>query len=151
MIDIETQLAGFAQVDRGLATIGQQVSTLRPLFEKIGAEVYSEEKALFAAEPWTALSDDYAARKLAEYGAKPLLRASDELFRSLTEPDAPGSVYRIDDTEAEFGSDNPLAILHQTGTSKMPARPPRVDIKREKFLTLAGEYLHDSVTKAGFK
>jgi phage gpG-like protein len=150
MISIEIQLVNFTQVDRGLAAIGRSVSNLTPLFVKIGAEVHAEEKSLFNAAPWAALSDEYAERKLQLFGAKPTLRATDALFRSLTEPDAPDSVYRIKEQSAEFGSSNPVALLHQSGTSRMPARPPRVDIRHGRYVTLAGEYLHESVTKAGF-
>lgn len=151
MTGYQVEFIGAAEVDRGLANLDRRLSVLRPMYETFAEEFYKEEEELFATEPWEPLSDAYAISKAEQFGGKPLLRATDALYKSLTQPNAPGSIYIVDDTDAVFGSSDPKAILHQTGTRNMPARPPRAEPKMDTYRTLAGEYLVESLNESGFK
>lgn len=150
MIPVNAQYVGLDRLNKGLSVISAGVSDLRPFFEVVGDEERAAETRLFAEAPWTPLSESYAEQKAKEFGRKPLLRASDALYKSLTEENAPGNVNRVSETSAEFGSSNVLAKIHQAGTDTLPARPILVKLDPDRAVTLAGAYLQDVIEKAGF-
>lgn len=150
MIEQHVEMAGLDHVNSGLATIGGELDKLKPFWELLGDEVRAEETQLFAEAPWTPLSETYAEQKAREFGDKPTLRATDVLYKSLTQENAPGNVNRITDQGAEFGSSNPLAKIHQAGGGNLPARQVLVTLPVNKAVTLAGEHLLEIVAKAGF-
>lgn len=148
MIEQDFQLAGLDRVLSGLVRIDNALSSLRPLFELFGKEFYLQETAWFASEPWVGLSLAYAARKQREFGGKPILRATDVLFKSLTEQGAAGNIHQVSDLSAEFGTSDFKASLHRTGTSRMPARDPFAPLDISKYEAIAGNYLMQVVTGA---
>lgn len=150
MIPVDLQYVGLDKVDKGLNTISAGVRDLRPVFGAIGDDVRAAEVRLFAEAPWTPLSESYAEQKAREFGDKPTMRATDVLYKSLTEEGAPGNVNRVDEDSAEFGSSNPLAKIHQAGTDVLPARPVLVELNPDRAVTLAGEYVQDLIESAGF-
>lgn len=150
MIDFHVDIINLPQVDTQFAALDRGIGTLKPLWERFGNEFYQQEVSLFDAQPWTPLSPAYAAKKQEIYGDKPILRATDALFRSLTEQGATGNIHRINDLDAEFGSNDPKAMFHSKGTSRMPARDPLAEPDVDKYETIAGEYLEEIVSKAGF-
>lgn len=141
---------GIERVNAGLDRISRGVNDPRPLFGLLGEEFYRQELAWFEAEPWVPLSPGYAARKQEIYGDKPILRATDVLFKSFTEQGAAGNIHRVGESEAEFGSSDFKAIYHQLGTSRMPARPPLIEPDPDKFLAIADEYVDQLIQRAGF-
>ena len=146
MIEQDFQLAGLDRVLSGLARIDNALSSLRPLFELFGKEFYSQEVAWFASEPWVGLTPAYAARKQQRFGSKPLLRATDALFKSLTEQGAAGNIHHVSDLAAEFGTSDFKAGLHRTGTSRMPVRDPFAPPDVDRYEAIAGNYLMQVVT-----
>lgn len=150
MIQLHADIANLPQVDAKFAALDREISTLKPLWERFGTEFYSQESALFDAQPWAPLSPAYAAKKQEIYGDKPILRATDALFKSFTEQGATGNIHRVNDLDAEFGSNDPKAMFHFTGTSRMPQRNPLAEPDVDKYETIAGEYLGEMVSKAGF-
>lgn len=147
---IEVEFVNLPQVFRGLAQVEQGIENLKPLWEKFGKEFYAEEKALFNAAPWKPLSPAYAPQKARRFPGKGMLRATDTLFKSLTEQGAAGNVSRINNQEAEFGSNIDYGLFHQFGTSRMPARPPLAEPEIDRYDTIAGSYLFEIVKNAGF-
>lgn len=145
MITISIATQGFPQTNANLVKLEGRLSSLKPLWEKLGDEFYKEEKAWFAAEPWKPLSPAYAKRKRAKFGDKPILRATDTLFHSLTEQGAEGNIHRVDDLGAEFGSRVPYGIFHQE------SRPPLAEPNVGNYRTIAAEYAVDAVRSSGFK
>lgn len=143
IVNLPYVFAGFNEVDHGL-------TSMKPLWGRFGEERYEEERAWFDAEPWVALSPAYAQKKQEIFGDKPILRATDALFTSFTEQGATGNIHRINDLDAEFGSSDPKAMFHHTGTSRMPARDPLAEPNEERYETIAGEYLGEIVSSAGF-
>ena len=151
MITISVNIQGQEKVEQGFAEIERGISSLRPLWEKLGEEFRSDEVALFDKQPWTPLAPATLKQKEARgFGGKGILRAEDNLFRSLTERGATGNISRVFDLSAEFGTSDAKAMLHKLGTRRMPARDPMVEPDVDKYATLAGEYLAEVVRNAGF-
>ena len=150
MIEHHVHISNLPQVDAHLAQLSEGVEVLKPLWERFGKEFYSQEESLFNKAPWKPLSPAYAERKRQEFGAKPILRATDVLFRSLTRQGAEGNIHRINDLDAEFGSNDFKAVFHQFGTSRMPARPPLAEPEVDRYESLASVYLEEIIKKAGF-
>lgn len=124
MIHLFGEVLGSAQLDRALTRIESASQNLTEPLEEVGDEFRAIEAEHFDAEGpgWAPLSPKYAARKLRLYGDKPILRATDKLYRSMTIKGAEGNVSRVQPMSAEFGTSIFYAIFHQTGTVKMPAR-----------------------------
>ena len=150
MIEHRIDIVNLPQVSGGLLNIERELGLLKPLWQQFGSEFYRQETDHFAVEPWVALSPSYAEWKRQEFGDKPILRATDALFRSLTQEGAEGNVHRVNDLDAEFGSSDFKAMLHFKGTAIMPARNPMADPNIDRYTTIAGEYLDGLVRKAGF-
>ena len=90
------------------------------------AKQFDSEGDYLGRNPWAPLSPAYAKRKARRYPGAKILQATKRMMRSLTEPGGDNRV-RYTDDHFEFGSDVPYLRFHQTGTSKMPARPPVAD------------------------
>lgn len=81
-----------------------------------------QERDIFSkAAGWPSLSPRYSAWKALHYPGKPLLRASDRLYKSLTETTS-DSIRKATDKGAQFGSRVPYANRHNRGTGGMPKR-----------------------------
>lgn len=150
MIRYAVEIANLPQVDARFARLASGIETLRPLWKQFESHVHAEESDLFSRAPWEPLSEGYAEQRRKQYGNKPILQATGTLFRSLTESKARGSISRIDNLQAEFGSDIPYGIFHQLGTSVMPERPPLADPDERVYQTIAGRYLKGLMSSAGF-
>lgn len=144
MTVIHTQVIGLEKLLSGFTTFERGLTRLRGLFEKFGQEFYSQETKLFALAPWKPLTPAYAKRKRAQYGDKPILRATDRLWRSLTQKASDGNVHRISDDSAEFGSAVPYGVFHHE------SRPPLAEPDEERYATIAGEYAAQLAEQAGF-
>lgn len=151
MIEQHVEFVNLEQVLGNLAHVEQGLVSLRSLWERFGEEFYTQETSLFNSQPWAPLSPAYAERKRQTVGDKPILRATDALYKSLTQQGATGNIHRVNDLDAEFGSDDFKAILHFTGTSKMPARDPLAEPDVDRYLTIAGEHLDQMVKNARLK
>jgi hypothetical protein len=144
------EFVGLDRVFAGFSRIEKRLVSLKPLWERFGREFYRQETAWFASEPWTPLSPEYAERKRKEFGSKPLLRATDALFKSLTQEGAEGNIHQVNDLGAQFGSNDFKAKLHSTGTSRMPAREPLAEPDVNRYETIAGQYINEMMSEAGF-
>jgi phage gpG-like protein len=107
------------------------LSDLRPIwsnvireFYLIEAEQFESEGAAGASGRWAPLTDAYSKSKQVSHPDKTILRADDDLFDSLTDPEAAGAILRPDEQELTLGTSVPYATAHQRGTRRMPARPP---------------------------
>ena len=131
----------------GNETGDQSLERLAVAFERAGAEMADFGKHIFpelvpvleagverqfdaegtgpTAGPWAQLSAQYAAWKEDNYPGQPLLVATGALRDALT---VDGSAHALRDYSASmfnFGTQGlDYASFHQTGTSRMPARPP---------------------------
>jgi len=141
----------FSNLNRMVNTLGRYekgLESLVPLWELFGKEFYAQETKLFSDAPWEPLSPRYAEQKQKEFGGKPLLRATDDLFKSLTQQGAPGNIHDIRPLGAVFGSSDFKVGFHQSGTAIMPARPPLAEPDLDRYETIAGRYVAEFIEKA---
>jgi phage gpG-like protein len=124
------EVAGVKEFDRAFNRVGEHISDLRPVWDKIERTFYKIEREQFDSEgshgrtgKWAAITRPYAKRKAQKYGVQPILRASGKMAKSLTGNTSDTVLIKEKD---EFGIGTRLfyAAFHQTGTNKMPARPP---------------------------
>lgn len=112
-----------------LKRMRERASDLRPAWRRVGDLIARYQRVRFRTEGafpgtprWAPLTPEYAAWKLATYGPKPILQREGDLIRSLTS--RPMDIERYGPRSAEYGTSVPYAHWHQTGTSRMVARPP---------------------------
>lgn len=133
---------------RRLQLYAEHLSSWPILWVEIGHALADAEREWFESEgdgSWKPLDPDYAARKAQLFPGKTILRATDELFESLTDPTKAMTLAGPD--SLLFGSDvtvgnYKLAALHQEGTSKMPARKPFVSIVKQREIVRAATARH---------
>lgn len=118
-----------AQFSRAFTRFGNEVADLTPAFEAIADNFYEGEREMFASEGggaggWAALKPEYAKWKSANYPGKGILQRTGLLMESLTDRSGPGSIFELAPMRLAMGSGLKHGGYHQTGTSKMPARPP---------------------------
>ncbi len=112
--------------ERTLARLGiaaQQFADATPAWNDIADDFAQMQQKRFDAEGpgWAALSPEYAKWKARHFGGKPILQRSGALMASLT---SRGSVVQnMSPAALTLGSVVPYAKYHQSGTSRMPARP----------------------------
>jgi phage gpG-like protein len=123
------EIAGQVQMDRGIARFADGVADYRPIWPVIEDDFYGQVKEQFRTEgaeggdKWKELTPEVAKWKEVHYPGKPILERTGDLLSSLTNPNDPHAV-RIEGRKTlTLGSAIPYSIFHQTGTSKMPARP----------------------------
>lgn len=116
------------------------ISDPRETYEEVANWFQREEQKIFKSQgkeyppKWAALSPDYARRKMAAVGRKPILEYTGALRKSLTR--RPFGLEVITKSAVSMGTDIPYAIHHQRGTPFMPARPPlpKADNKAQRKL-----------------
>lgn len=125
------EIDGIQEMDRAFNRISEEVDDLRSLWPAVSREILQIEVEQFesqgsagASGKWAALSPAYAKYKAVKFPNQPLLRATGSIFEALTNPDAPGAVFRPERTDLTIGTSIPYAIYHQRGTGRMPARKP---------------------------
>lgn len=102
-------------------------NTFAPAFYRHTLEDFVLEGGRSGAS-WKPLSPAYAAWKAKRFPGNGLLVRTGALKASLLSADAPQAIFRPSATGLEIGSSVPYALYHQTGTGRMPQRPPlRVD------------------------
>jgi phage gpG-like protein len=123
------EIAGRVEMDRGIARFADGVADYRPIWPVIEDDFYAQVKDQFrtegaeGGERWKPLSEDYARAKELRFPGKPILERTGDLRKSLTLPNDPNAVRVEERKTLTLGSRIPYAIFHQTGTTKMPARP----------------------------
>lgn len=144
-MNLHVDILGISGVIATLDHVDRGVSVMRPLWEQFGEEFYRQETDHFNRADFVPLSPTYAERKREQFGDKPILRATDALFLSFTQQGAEGNIHRINDLDAEFGSSDFKAILHQEGTSRMPARPPQAEPDEDRYESIAAQYIEELI------
>lgn len=109
-----------------VANVGKHIlPKLLPVLEQGAAAQFDAEGAGPVAGPWAPLSARYAEWKAQHYPGQPILVRTGALRAALTSGTAQGALRDVGDDSLAFGTDGiPYASNHQTGTGRMPARPP---------------------------
>ncbi len=154
MAAVTVTIAGIERLNKVLAT-GITVRDWRPVYPEVAGWFYRLERERFASEGggfWPQLAPSTVKKR---GSAHPILDVTGALRRSLTEHGAPGSVYEAQTDSLELGSALKvgkwnLAGLHQSGTKRMPARPP-VFVSWHEMAPLRRilqQFIHDQVGRA---
>jgi phage gpG-like protein len=103
-----------------------------------------------AGTTWVPLKPETALRKAAG-GRHPLPLVGGGLEASLTRRGARFAVRRVEDNSVTLGTSDPVANLHQSGTRRMPRRPPvslsRADERR--WVEIIERHLSGTRTRVG--
>jgi phage gpG-like protein len=126
-VTVSVTIEGDEELRRGFQQLGVQITDWRPLWADIAAVFYVGESARFDTEgfgTWPALSPGYAKWKAKNYPGKPILTRTGALRESLTSKSGAAAIYEPEPQQLTLGTRIKYAEFHQTGTSRMPARPP---------------------------
>ncbi len=109
-----------------LADVGKHIlPKLLPVLEVETVKQFDAQGAGPQAGSWAPLSVSYARWKEAHYPGQPTLVRTGKLADALADSGAPGARRDISGDSLTFGTSGlPYASFHQTGTGRMPARPP---------------------------
>lgn len=140
---------GRKQLDLAFTGFGQDLGDWTDTWEKIAGQFYKSEKRHFRTYNFAPLSERYALWKKKKYGRKPILRATDELWRGLTTEDAETSYRVITPRSITLGSRHPAAEAHHSPKpgSRLPRRPV-MDITDEDRRAFRSIVQRDAVAKA---
>lgn len=110
---------------RRMFRIADRAANLTPAWEVILKAILAGERARFeTGAGWAPLKPATVAQKQAEGMDNGILRRTQALMRSLTERGAAGQRLEVTPRSLLFGTDLKRAAYHQSGTARMPARPP---------------------------
>lgn len=109
-----------------VANVGKHIlPKLLPILEGATAKQFDEQGGGPQAGAWAPLSASYRAWKEANYPGQPLLVRTGTLRDALTSSGSPGALRSVSGDSLEYGTKGVLyASFHQTGTGRMPSRPP---------------------------
>jgi phage gpG-like protein len=116
----------FDRAGREFSAFGKRVfPLLQAALEKAVAAQFDAEGDGPSSGPWKPLSQTYAKQKARLFPGKPRLVRTGALRDALTQSSSPFANRAYTANEMQYGSQNvPYASFHQTGTERMPARPP---------------------------
>jgi phage gpG-like protein len=116
----------FERAGAEVADFGKHVfPLLSPIFEAAETRQFDAQGGGPVAGSWAELSAVYADWKEQHYPGQPLLVATGALREGLTAASSPFGVREWTATNFVFGTAGiEYASFHQSGTSRMPARPP---------------------------
>lgn len=131
-MQIEVTLLGSDQMIDALEKLDLSIKDMRPVFKdslmplfyRFEREAFDSEGASSGSGQWAELSPRYARLKARTYPGRPILEATGSLRRSLTTATGRGARVFLTEQEVSIGTEIPYAGYHQTGTRRMPARPP---------------------------
>lgn len=148
-------ISGMNQVTRNLGSIAKGFNDFRPVFEKISDDFRKTQSAVFRSEGnyegrkgWVSLSLNYRLQKAKLYGGKPILTATGALKTSFTRKGG-NHISQISSDRLILGSRDPKGGYHQSGTSRMPARPPLTASKttNRRWVRIAHKEIMDRIRR----
>lgn len=129
MIGFSASVDGVEVLSRAFNRVEERITDFRSIwpevtkvFYRIETEQFESEGGSGASGKWAALSKAYAKYKAVKFPNQTILKATTSLFDSMTNPEAPGAIFRPAPTELTIGTSVPYGVYHQRGTGKMPAR-----------------------------
>lgn len=123
---LQSLAVAFERAGAEVADLGTHVfPMLEPVFEAaVGAQFDAEGEGPVAGA-WSPLTPSYAEWKAGKAPGMPLLQLTGAMRAALTSDSSPSAYRQWDSTSFSFGTQGiQYASFHQTGTGKMPARPP---------------------------
>lgn len=129
-VEIGISMPNARKLEFGLRKLDAVPIDYMYMWRGVASVIYWRTRAAFAQEglgrKWKDLADSTKAdRKRKGYSPEhPILERTGDLLRSLTSPGTADAILQITKAGLTIGSSVPYAKFHQTGTGKMPARPP---------------------------
>lgn len=125
-------IAGDIQLNRELTRVSTRAQDPRPAFEAIADLWIAETRKQFATEGrhasggWKPLKTATVKAKQRAHQRPEILRATDDLLKSLTEREDENMILDISTTELGYGSKLPYAAAHQNpkASNPLPQRRP---------------------------
>jgi phage gpG-like protein len=155
---MKLEVEGADKFDRALKLLDDSLTDFRRAWPAVARVFWDAEREQFdsegsRADGWAPLSPGYQKWKAVKFPGKPILHATGELRRSLTDPFAPHAVFRMTPDSMTVGSSLARAEKHQRGEGKMPARPPvdLTDQDRLKMRDAARESFARHALELGFQ
>jgi len=151
-VQIEFEIFGDRLIKRRILRVGLRGRNMAPAFFVMSKYFYAMEKRLFETEgasglgqKWGALKEETSKAK-ARMSLRPeILRATDVLRKSLTQPNAKFSRRKITFGEMFVGTTDPKAKHHYWGAPRanVPMRRPVVfrEVDKVMWVKMAQEYL----------
>lgn len=135
-----------------------RLKDLRPAWRALVVYLRRSTRLQFASQgsrggsPWQALTVRYATRKEKVYPGQPILRASDQLFRSVT-AETPDSIVEALPQELNFGTSLARGSYHQRGEGRNPRRPFLVVTAedRQQIKKIVRAHLRGQAALSGFE
>ena len=121
-------MRGRGSVMARIQGLAERAADASPAFEAVGSEWLAEFRDMFHSEgssaghPWEPLQVDYAVWKEEHFPGQTILRRTDRLYDSLTEPGGPDNIFEVGPNSVRVGTTVPYADYHHEGTPKMPQR-----------------------------
>lgn len=113
------EAVGAVKAANDLERMGKRAQDVRPLEPVIRKVFLESEQQRFAGQnqrpKWPPLADSTKARKAEQHLSQATLRATDALYRSLTQEGAAGQVDEPQAGQFRFGTKVPYAFYHDTG------------------------------------
>lgn len=116
MLRFRADIDGVEALNRAFNRVDQIISDFRPIWPNVAGEIYAINQEQFESEGgrgasgrWAALSPAYKKWKEIHYPGQPILRLTNALFESLTDPEAADAVYQPGRDELVMGSRVPYA------------------------------------------
>jgi hypothetical protein len=136
----------------------QRLRNLRPAWKTVLAYLRRQALEQFASQgarsgsPWKPLNETYARWKAIRYPGQPILRASDQMFRSLVGKTG----YSIEEATPDsltYGTGDPKARYHQQGTPRMAKRKilEVTEADRATIKKIVRLHLENQSTLSGFE
>lgn len=145
------KVSGEEAVVKRFRGMGERAVDARPLWDVLEARFVRMEARQFSSQghgTWAPLSPDYSAWKAEHFPGKPILQQTGRLFHSLVDELA---IAVKEPHMAVFGTDVPEGALHQSGTSRMPARKviDFADVEAQMWVDAARDWIFEGSLGAG--
>lgn len=122
MTRFRVEIDGIEVLNRAFNRVDQIISDFRPLWPNVADVVYTINQEQFDSEggrgasgKWAALSPAYKKWKEIHYPGQPILRLTNALYESLTDPEANDAVFQPGKDELVIGTRVPYATAHHRG------------------------------------
>lgn len=123
MVRLRIETFGLKAINRTLEAYIDATTDLTPAWLKIGTALAQKNRQTFERgnTVWPALSEPYGSWKEAHFPGRPILVRTGALYDHLT---SEFDIAEVGRHSARFGTALGYGMYHQTGTPRMPARPP---------------------------
>lgn len=122
MINFSADVDGVEVLNRSFNRIEQRISDFRNIWPEVSGRIYGifgkafdTEGGSTAAGKFKPLTPAYAKRKAIKYPGQTILKATNSLFESMTNPDAPDAIFRPEKDQLTIGTKVPYGSAHQRG------------------------------------